>query len=138
MAATERKVSCSELLLPMAFWSISWPWPMPNWGFRTVVFYVVGLLLPTSNLMDKVFYWGLFLWKGLTCASRMPLPLLWDILWLLHCFLSGSGDPAGSYTTDCWYNIQLHGSILPRNSFGLPHASDFVLLLVITFTVDSA
>jgi len=45
MARFEKKVSCSELLLPVALWPISWPWPPPNWGFKTVVFYVVWLLL---------------------------------------------------------------------------------------------
>jgi len=45
MASTEKKVSCSELLLSMALWPISWPWPPPNWGFKTVVFHVVRLLM---------------------------------------------------------------------------------------------
>ena len=70
-------------------------------------------------------------------SKECPFLLLWDILWLLHCCLCGLDNHAGNYTTYCLYNTQLPWIILLRNSVGLPHASDCVLLLVFTFVLDS-
>lgn len=86
MTGPERRAHCSELLPHMAFWPISWSCPFRNWGFKTIVFYVVGLLTlcPTLNLKDQDFVLGFTLlgWGCWPMSKQCPCLELCDMLCL--------------------------------------------------------